>query len=188
MPDPFPTHGGPHCPSLARDAHHRNLPARSALIRSWPSRIRTAVDPAIQRRQTRPRGQMGDVPQVGEGRPLKLGKGRKRSPSQGSKGCDLVPLPYSLSDLVDNRLMTYTLVSSVGKPDEVMSILRAGMEPNPFRSVYLLTHCFLISSLYLHIVSSSHNLKPKNSKRIRSRHSTSSPSPSRAGTGTIIST
>ena len=50
------THAAPHYPSPACYAHHRNLPARSALTRPWPSRTHSAVAPDNQCRQMRPRG------------------------------------------------------------------------------------------------------------------------------------
>ena len=77
----------------------------------------------------------------------------RKAPSQGSKGCNTTqksgkyfvsPLP--LSDLVNHRFVTCISTNSVGKPDDVMSILRATMEANPSRSVYLPTHSLISSS------------------------------------------
>jgi cleavage stimulation factor subunit 3 len=40
-------------------------------------------------------------------------------------------------NMYDNRFMAYTWTNSVGKHDEAMSILRAGMEANPRRFVHV---------------------------------------------------
>ena len=63
---PLPhTHAGSHCPAPARQAHCRNLPARSALPRPWLPGSHSAVAPDIQRWLLQPRNwEEGNPPHI----------------------------------------------------------------------------------------------------------------------------
>lgn len=47
--------------------------------------------------------------------------------------CTYDGIPLFISHV--SRFMAYTWTNSVGKPEEAMAILKAGMEANPTRSV-----------------------------------------------------
>ena len=72
-------------------------------------------------------------------------------------------LSLSLSDPVNHRFVAYTWTNSVGKHDEAMSILRAGMEANPSRSVslskFLLILIFIYSFLLTFAYAEAQELK-----------------------------